>query len=958
MEVNVKQVKYDYGTFKVQIPEDASKLYTEIPKRLKCVNYNDPYVCSTEDIIDDEKGLTQDQINEQTENQYQGIHDEIHDTGGINDRLDAIEAAESITYEGGSAQIAQGSDFTNPDNTKRAKIPTVGAIIDGLNDGVYDVSKRNPTGGPNNDGKFTLEYILNNADTLIPISWRHGGMVISFIRSSDNKYVQYRLMSDTFNTTVANWQGVDDEPTAGSQNLVKSGGVYLLEEEERADSFNSILRDFEAVEVTADMLSELIWNNSTVQKSQSAYRSIIIKIDPTATYTWNINHAVLGFASIPKIGDSPQVIGQSLKELVNIEDYQYVMINLVGEGEIFSYSKNVTRNIIESYALDEMRDLLSTDFTKTDLLEEATILGGYYNALGQFVENADFASFEISVDNSVDLNKVFVYYTLMWNSTTLVPGLLFFNGITLISKYEDLKGKSCRVIPAGTTRIAFNLGNSYTPQRGDEFFIVSTNVLQHVAAAIALLKTKNQEQDNAVAELQESISEEIAELQEDLGQFNYYSDYIEVDKPTTADRISVYIDETKDIKSSQYEIKIDFTHPNGLTVFQLFKATTAHGGLESIGSNFVVGQTYTITKDDNKPVLYVYGARPNAQVDEYTVSALIYSINKDGISYQNKIVYNNSLANKKIVVFGDSLSEYIDSNGKTWSQHAQEITNVNITNVAIGGTQLRQRVPLVRLFKENVSYAVGDRVFYQPTGTTKMNCYDCINAHSGIWDANDFEEVSYTNHTYPYATLDIISIVTACCDINTPIEERFENQIAAAQCIKDHYPSDTNNPPIIERLAGIDWSNIDAVVILAGTNDYGENSNHGQSGSTDISKTMGAINEMVRLLCSTYKHLSLYYISPTVHWRDYSQGVGDPNKWCDVYMPAGEQMTRGQFYDSIINEFELNHIPHLNLYKELGWNKYNFSDYFWSDGTHPTKGKGFLMMAKKIVSYLAGNKTF
>jgi hypothetical protein len=32
-------------------------------------------------------------------------------------------------------------------------------------------------------------------------------------------------MSDTFNTIVANWQGVDEEPTAESGNLVKSGGV-------------------------------------------------------------------------------------------------------------------------------------------------------------------------------------------------------------------------------------------------------------------------------------------------------------------------------------------------------------------------------------------------------------------------------------------------------------------------------------------------------------------------------------------------------------------------------------------------------------------------------------------------------------------------------------------------------------------------------------------------------------
>ena len=50
-------------------------------------------------------------------------------------------------------------------------------------------------------------------------------MTIRYVQTNDNKYVQYRLMSDTFNTTVANWQGVDDEPTAGSENLVKSGGV-------------------------------------------------------------------------------------------------------------------------------------------------------------------------------------------------------------------------------------------------------------------------------------------------------------------------------------------------------------------------------------------------------------------------------------------------------------------------------------------------------------------------------------------------------------------------------------------------------------------------------------------------------------------------------------------------------------------------------------------------------------
>ena len=96
---------------------------------------------------------------------------------------------------------------------------------------IFDVSANN------NDAVFeSLEALLSssNLSTLIPVLYRHGGMTIRFIQGSEqstaNKYVQYRYMSsdittvDTF-TNIANWQGVDDEPTAGSDNLVKSGGV-------------------------------------------------------------------------------------------------------------------------------------------------------------------------------------------------------------------------------------------------------------------------------------------------------------------------------------------------------------------------------------------------------------------------------------------------------------------------------------------------------------------------------------------------------------------------------------------------------------------------------------------------------------------------------------------------------------------------------------------------------------
>ena len=93
--------------------------------------------------------------------------------------------------------------------------------------GAYDISAAHATGS-------TLATYPDLATALgpngsnIPEAIRKGGMSVKFVQSSDNnstKYAQYRLMSDTFNTTPANWQGVDKMPTAGSSNLVESGGV-------------------------------------------------------------------------------------------------------------------------------------------------------------------------------------------------------------------------------------------------------------------------------------------------------------------------------------------------------------------------------------------------------------------------------------------------------------------------------------------------------------------------------------------------------------------------------------------------------------------------------------------------------------------------------------------------------------------------------------------------------------
>lgn len=97
----------------------------------------------------------------------------------------------------------------------------------GSGDGAFDISVYNGVGGtPTQYAGFSAA--VTNAN--VPEQFRKGGMTVRFIDSttSPSKYVQYRLMKTTWSRTITDWQGIDDVPTAGSENLVKSGGISVI----------------------------------------------------------------------------------------------------------------------------------------------------------------------------------------------------------------------------------------------------------------------------------------------------------------------------------------------------------------------------------------------------------------------------------------------------------------------------------------------------------------------------------------------------------------------------------------------------------------------------------------------------------------------------------------------------------------------------------------------------------
>lgn len=82
----------------------------------------------------------------------------------------------------------------------------------------------------------------------------------------ETKYEEWRYMNSTLTgfTTVANWQGVDDIPTPGSNNKVKSGGVNNAIKEIALDNYNKV--DSELTQVNYAILDTGFFSNSSNYK--------------------------------------------------------------------------------------------------------------------------------------------------------------------------------------------------------------------------------------------------------------------------------------------------------------------------------------------------------------------------------------------------------------------------------------------------------------------------------------------------------------------------------------------------------------------------------------------------------------------------------------------------------------------------------------------------------------------
>ncbi|MDF2510475.1 MAG: hypothetical protein K0S04_341 [Herbinix sp.] len=248
------------------------------------------------------------------------------------------------------------------------------------------------------------------------------------------------------------------------------------------------------------------------------------------------------------------------------------------------------------------------------------------------------------------------------------------------------------------------------------------------------------------------------------------------------------------------------------------------------------------------------------------------------------------LTGKTIVMFGDSIY-YPMTEGKTIPQNIQELTEANVYGVAFGGCRM--------------------------------------SIHDKYWDAFSM---------YNIADAIVTNDFTLQNEAITEMEKGNVNGM----------PLDFKNT--LELIKSIDFNDVDYITIGYGTNDYTagkalENS----SDYEDVNTYAGALRHSLKTIMGAYPHLKILILTPTYRFWDVD---GKYDKDSDSLYFNEQKDTLDKFVDEakiISKEFK---IPALDLYNELGINRYNRLYYIdTADGTHHNEN-GKVRISEIIASAL------
>lgn len=263
----------------------------------------------------------------------------------------------------------------------------------------------------------------------------------------------------------------------------------------------------------------------------------------------------------------------------------------------------------------------------------------------------------------------------------------------------------------------------------------------------------------------------------------------------------------------------------------------------------------------------------------------------------------------KTICFGDSNTEFGDTDGLRYTDHLELITGRVFINAGIGGTRYAGRAAVV-------------------TNPTSVN--------------------------EAYAALDLVNLIHAW----------VENDWTAVDNANQYLITEVgdNNTQAINNLKNNPISGIDNVIIMAGTNDYGGNTPLGTPGDVDTTTLCGSMGHIIEDLLGAKRGLKIYICGTIIRWfvTDGDISTYIPENFSDIKIDSTGKSVID--YNAAIRETsKYYHTPFCDMYYSLGWNMLNFFEYFgepgvdsWANGTHPFRG--YLSIAKRISGFINSHR--
>lgn len=273
---------------------------------------------------------------------------------------------------------------------------------------VFDISAYHATGGELATYADLSAALDSNNGGGVPQSLQKGGMSVKFVQSSDNKYVQYRLIADAWSTVVTDWSFCGDDVLVENPEW-----IYIL-----LDSQKRILAGLKS-----DGSVEWSIGVPTPVKTYIDNAIAEIKNGTEGTDLDGINK-IIAFLSDFSTSDTlkdlldTKVDKEEGKSLIDsefaasqsvVDNPEYIRVEVDSEGKILC-GRKVDGTKVENMPVETptafIESVDSPEWIKVDIDKNGKVLGGY-KPNGKFyapggIEGIDFSGIQNQINNLDD----------------------------------------------------------------------------------------------------------------------------------------------------------------------------------------------------------------------------------------------------------------------------------------------------------------------------------------------------------------------------------------------------------------------------------------------------------------------------------------------------------------------------------------------------------------------------